>query len=115
MGKLDDKLCRYPADQKFYQNRSISHRFRDKCIFFDFWEKLSRLCKFSGGQKFRFTQKFKMADKNVCVCRGGGGGGGDNFGEKSPLDSPNTLWVKNFVEIALSCTVFQIVEFSFSR
>ena len=42
-------------------------------FFFDFWEKLSRLCKFSGGQKFRFTQKFKMADKNVCVCRGGGG------------------------------------------
>ena len=30
---------------------------------------------------------------------------------KSPVDSAHTLWVKNFVEIALSCTVFEINAF----
>ena len=41
---------------------------------------------------FAFTQKFKMAAKN---------GGENNFWEDLPVDSAYTLWVKNFVEIAL--------------
>ena len=40
----------------------------------------------------RFTQKFKMATKS----------GGKMIFTKSPVDSADTLWVKNFVEIALS-------------
>ena len=32
LGKVASTLCRYPVCQKFRQNYSISHRFRDKCI-----------------------------------------------------------------------------------
>ena len=46
----------------------------------------------------RFTQKFKMAAKS----------GGKAIFAKSPVDSAYTLWVKNFVEISLSCTVSEI-------
>ena len=35
----------------------------------------------------------------------------NNFWEKSPIDSTNTLWVKNFVEIALSHSVSEINAF----
>ena len=49
-----------------------------------------------------FTQKFKMAAKN---------GRKTNFLEKSPVDSGDTLWVKNVVEIALSSTVSKINVF----
>ena len=42
-----------------------------------------------------------MADKN----------GRDDFWEKSPIHSPDTLQVKNFVEIALSLTVITINAF----
>ena len=41
----------------------------------------------------RFTQKFKMAAKS---------GGKKLFCKKLPVDSADTLWVKNFIEIALS-------------
>ena len=55
LGKLASRLCTYPMDQKFLRNRSISHCFRDKCVFAfyaevqdgrhkwrenDFWKKL---------------------------------------------------------------------------
>ena len=32
-GKTRQQTCRYPAGQKFQQNRSISHRYRNKCVF----------------------------------------------------------------------------------
>ena len=32
-GEVASRLCRYPADQKFRQNRSISLCFRDKSAF----------------------------------------------------------------------------------
>ena len=32
LGKVASELCRDPASQKFCQNRSISHRSRDKCF-----------------------------------------------------------------------------------
>ena len=35
----------------------------------------------------------------------------NDFWEKSPVDSADTLWIKNFVEIALSCTVSKINTF----
>ena len=35
-------------------------------------------------------------------------GGKTFFGEIMPVDSADTLWVKNFVEIALSCSVSEI-------
>ena len=31
--------------------------------------------------------------------------------QKSPVDSSNTMWVKNFVEISLSCSVSEINAF----
>ena len=49
-----------------------------------------------------FTPKFKMAKQKWRQ---------NNFGEKSPVDSIDTLWVKNFVEIALSHTVSEINAF----
>ena len=50
----------------------------------------------------RFMQKFKMATKS----------GGENvFCGKLPEDSADTLWVKNFVEIALSRSVSEIHSF----
>ena len=35
----------------------------------------------------------------------------NDFWEKSPVDSPDNLWVKNFVEIALSCSISEINGF----
>ena len=33
LGKVTSRFCIYPMGQKFCQNRSISLRFRDKCVF----------------------------------------------------------------------------------
>ena len=35
----------------------------------------------------------------------------NNFGEKLPADSADTLWVKNFVEIVLSRSISEINSF----
>ena len=51
---------------------------------------------------FAFYTEIKMASKN---------GRSTIFLEKSPVDSPNTLQVKHFVEIAVSCTVSEINAF----
>ena len=37
------------------------------------------------------------------------------FWGKSPVDSAYTLWVENFVEITLSCTVSEISVFVFTQ
>ena len=50
----------------------------------------------------RFTQKFKMAAKY---------GGENDLWEKSTVDSTDTLGVKNFDEIALSCIVSEMNVF----
>ena len=50
----------------------------------------------------RFTQKFKMATKSV---------GENNFCEKTPVDSADTLQKKNFIKIALSRSVSEINAF----
>ena len=76
-------LCRYPAGQKFLQNRSISHRFQDKCVF-AFYAKIQ-----DGHQKWQES----------------------DFCEKSPVHSTDTLWVKTFIESALSHTVSKINAF----
>ena len=68
------RLCRYPAGQKFCQNCSISPRFRDKRVF-------AIKAEIQDGH-----QKWREND----------------FWEKSPVDSANTLWVKNFVKITRS-------------
>ena len=59
---------------------SISHHFRDKCIFVFYVE-------IQDGR-----QKWQEID----------------FWEKSPADCNNTLGVKNFDEITLSCTKFKM-------
>ena len=81
--KVTSKLCRYPVGQKFCGNRSILLHFQDKQVF-AFNAEIQ-----DGRQKWR---------KN-------------NFSEKSPVDSADTLWVKNFVEIALPCSVSEINAF----
>ena len=70
-------------DQKFCRNRSILLCFRDKRVF-AFTADIQDGC-----QKWREN----------------------NFGEKLPVDSADTLWVKNFVEITLSCSVSEINAF----
>ena len=50
----------------------------------------------------RFTQKFKMATKS---------GRKTIFVKKTPVDSADTLWIKNFVEIALSHSISKINTF----
>ena len=70
------RLCRYPAGQKFRQNRSISLRFRDKHVFAfyteiqdgrqkwrenDFWQKVaSRLYRYPVSQKFRQNHSISL-------------------------------------------------------
>ena len=69
--------------QKFCRNRSISLCFRDKHVL-AFYTQIQ-----DGRQKWQ---------ENV-------------FGEKSPVHSPYHLWIKNFVEIAVSRSVFEINAF----
>ena len=66
--------------QKFHRNRSILLSFRDKRVF-AFYAEIP-----DGRQKRR----------------------DNDFRENSPVDSAYTLWVKNFVEIALSHSVSEI-------
>ena len=51
---------------------------------------------------FHFTQKFKMATKKWRQS---------DFCKMSPVHSADTLWVQNFVKIALSRTVCEINTF----
>ena len=75
--------CRYPVGQKFCRNRCISLHFQDKHVF-AFYGEIQ-----DGYQKWWEN----------------------NFYEKLPVDSTNTLWVKTFVEIALSRSVSEINAF----
>ena len=49
-----------------------------------------------------FMLKFKMATKNARKT----------IFEKSPVDSADTLGLKNFVEITLRCTISEIIVFT---
>ena len=65
LGKVANRLCRYPVGQKFCQNRSILLRFRDKHVFAFYAEiqdgaekqflgKVARrVCRYPVAQKFR--------------------------------------------------------------
>ena len=72
-----------PWRSKFRPYRSISLRFRDKLIF-AFNAEIQ-----DGHQKWQEN----------------------NFCEKSPIDSTDTLRIRNFIEIALSCSVSEINVF----
>ena len=77
------KSRQYTAEtvsQKFGRNSSFLLRFRNKRVF-AFYAEIQ-----DGRQKWREN----------------------DFWEKSPVESTNTLWVKNFVKIALSCSVSEI-------
>ena len=69
--------------QKFRRNCSISHRFRDKCIYM-FYAEIQDGCQ-------------KLRENNIL--------------EKSPVNSGDTLAIKNFNEIALSHIVPDINVF----
>ena len=76
-------LCRYPVGQNFHRNRSISHRFQDKCIFVFYakiqdgcqkWRKsnflgkvTSRLCMYSAGKKFRQNRSISHHFQDKCA------------------------------------------------
>ena len=81
--KVASGLYKYPVGQKFCRNRFISLRFRDKHIFL-FKTEIQ-----DGRQKWREN----------------------NFWEKSPVDSADTLWIENFVEIALFRSISEINSF----
>ena len=74
-GKVASRLCRYPASQKFHQNRSISLHFRDKSVFAEIqdgcqkWrEKVaSRLCRYPVGQKFCQNCSISLCFLDKCV------------------------------------------------
>ena len=69
--------------QKLCQNRSISLRFQDKRVF-AFYTEIQ-----DGRQKWREN----------------------DFWDKPHIDSADTLWIKNFVEITLSHSVSEINTF----
>ena len=81
--KVTSRLHRFPADQKCRRNRSVSLRFRDKRVF-AFNAEIQDGCQ-------------KWMENNFC--------------EKSPVNSENTLRIKNFIEIALSHTISEINVF----
>ena len=83
LGKVSSRLCSYPVGQKFRRNHSISLHFRNKRVFV-FNAEIQ-----DGRQKWR--------DNDFC--------------EKLPVDSADTVWVKIFVEIALSRSVSEINVF----
>ena len=75
----------------------------------------SRLCKYPVGQKFRQIA-FRFQDKHVFAFKAEIQNvpqkwRENHFWEKLPVDSVDTLWVKNFVEIALSHSVSEINTF----
>ena len=80
--KNASRLCRYPVDQKFCWNRSISFRFRDKHIFVfyeeiqdghqkwrenNFCEKSPVDCRYHAGKKFHWNRSIllRFRDKNI--------------------------------------------------
>ena len=79
-----------------------------------FWGKVaSRVIIYPAGQNF-----IEIALSHFCIKRRNSRwppkvAGKLFFCEKSPVDSKYTLWVKNFVEIALSCSVSEINAFLF--
>ena len=82
--KVASQLWGYPPrDKKFQRNHSISHHFQDKGVF-PFYAEIQDS-----------HQKWWQTD----------------FWEKSPVDSADTLGVKNFKEIAVSHTVSEINVF----
>ena len=74
LGKLTSTLSSYPVGQKFHLNRSISHRYRDKCVFVFYAEIQDR------------RQKWQE----------------NNFWLKSPVDSADTLRAKNCRNCSIS-------------
>ena len=113
--------------QKFCQNHPIPHRFQDKCVFAfyvqiqdgrqmwqenDFCEVASRLCRYPVGQKFHRYRPIShpYQDKGVFAfyeeIQDGRPKWWENLLlEKTPVDSADTLRVKNSIETALSRTV----------
>ena len=81
--KLASRLSRYDGGQKFYQNHSFLHSFQNRCVFW-FYAEIQ-----DGHKKWREN----------------------DFWEKSTVDPADSLWVKYFVEIALSHTVSEINVF----
>ena len=83
LGKVANRLRINPVGQTFCRNRSIWFCYRDKWVFV-FYVEIQ-----DGYQNWR---------KN-------------DFGDNSPVVSAETLWVKKFVEIAVSRTISEINAF----
>ena len=60
LGKVVNRLCKYPADQKFRRNRSISLRFPDKCFFFCFMQKFKMAAKSGGKNIFGKSHQYTL-------------------------------------------------------
>ena len=134
--KVPSRLFIYPASQKFHRNRSISHRFRDKCAFAfyaeiqdgnqkwwesDFLKSRQYTLDTLGVENFDEIPLFrtvKEIEANLCFCifcnKSKIKNGLHYWGEEIFLKNwqEYTFWItygsKNFDEIALSCTVKEI-------
>ena len=128
--KVASRLCRYPTGQKFCRNHSISLHFRDKHVLC-FMQKFKMATKSGGktifGKNRQYTlqipcgskissKSLRFRDKHVFAFNAEIQDGRqkwreNNFCKKLPVDSGDTLWVKIFVEIALSRSVSEINAF----
>ena len=132
MRKVISRLCIYPVVQKFRQNHSISLCFREKHVFaFNpeiqdghpkrktiFAKNASTLCRYPVGPKFRRNRSISLCFRNKCafafyaeIQDGRQKQREKDFCERSPVDSADTLCIKNFVEIALSHSISEINMF----
>ena len=122
LGKVCGRLCRYPVGQKFCRNRSISLHFRNNRAFvfnaaiqdgcqkwpenFFLVKVASRLVTYPVGQKFHQSRSISLRfrDKRIFAFNpeiqdGHKKWQDNNFCEKLPVDSADTLWVKIFVKL----------------
>ena len=134
LGKVASRLWIYPVGQKFCQNRSISLCFRDKHVFAFYteiqdgrqkWREkqflgkvANRVCTYPVGQKFRQNRSISLSFRvkrvfafNAEIQDGRQKWRKNDVCEKSPVDSADTLQVRNFVEIALSRSISEINMF----
>ena len=112
------RLCRYSVDQKFCRNHSISLRFQDKWDFQhrnSWWLRKVAGKRFFGkvggrlfscpvGHKLRWNHSISLHfwNKQAEIQDGHQKWWENDFCKKSLVESTDTLWVKNFVEINLS-------------
>ena len=123
LGKVAIRLCRYPEGKKNCQNRSLSHRFRDKCVFYvlrryskclpkigrenDFWGQSPVDCRHPAGKKFHQNRSISHSYRDECIFA---------FYAEIPVSHQNFLGkvarrlsrYLNYIDIILACSISEI-------